>query len=71
MKRIPLREAALLSVYFEETALFQAEQMDAMRTGSSSSSSRRSRNDEGMDIDDVLGGIDEIDFFEARKRGLA
>lgn len=69
MRSIPASEAALLSVYFEEASSYQAEQAREWRRGSSSSPNR-ARNDEGMDVDDVIGGPDEIDFFEAKKRGL-
>ena len=70
MRRIPVGEAALLAVYFEETTLLQAEQRAESERQSRGNSPTYTRNDEGMDTDDVIGGSEEIDFFEAKRRGL-
>lgn len=65
MKQLPLSEAKLLAIFFEESALFQAEQNEETRSKSIRSPNA---NDYGMEIDDVTGGIDEIDIFEAQRR---
>lgn len=62
-----MSEARLLSVYFEESSLYNAEMVEDSRRGSRSSSSYTA-NDYGMETDNVIGGDDEIDAFEAQKR---
>lgn len=60
-----MSEARLLSVYFEEVSLHQAEQADEARRKSGSNSPHAS--DYGMDTDSEDWDADEIDIFEARR----
>lgn len=65
IRSLPYTEACLLSIYFEELALKSAEDREAMERQSRSNSA-------GGDwhTDDVFSDPDEIDYFEAKKRGL-
>lgn len=67
VRKLPWTEAQLLSIYFEEQALKSAEDRAAMERNSRSSSPSSGGD---WETDDVFGDGDEIDYYEALKRGL-